>query len=685
MWNPFKVSDNLANHQHAEFLSIVVVINKMSKQATRTLQSLSPLCQRNIRRDQYEVIVIENDSEDPLPAKFVKNLPENFQYTLIETPQQSPVYAMNLGLQKAKGSVIGAMTDGTRMVSPGLLQRALYASRTHPTSVVTTMSWRLGYDAQNEAHAQGYGAEYEDQLLASIKWPKDGYRLFSISVPEQACADAWTASMHGTNAIFLRRPTWDLLGGYCEEFTSSEAGVANQDLFKRACELADAQHVLISDEATFRQSRGCGAKSVSAQQQQQREYQRIRSKAYMAPAQHERVLYGSVREQTIHHYRSALLSPLRECVDHSGKVLKYSPPSAENPARGIPIPVNKSPTKPDEAAPAYTQAAVELVQSLFSQQRYQEACDAGRLILAKLGHGKCSSIEQILSSCSSVWIDASDAPPGRRSRYLSAKGRAHQVLGELDEAEKLYLEALELSVFNNEVRANLSKIRMPGDSYFARLDELHQLLKPKIYLEIGVCTGDSIQLATPPTLAYGIDPQPKLLGKYTADTRLFPILSDEFFARNRTETLVSSPVDFGFIDGSHEYMQVVRDFWNLERLCSSSSVIAFHDTLPLDQHSSQKNLVPDFWTGDVWKILPFLLKERPDLTVITVRSPPSGLTLVSGLHPTHSMTLDQALSRASAYDALSYNDYIRDWSAQIQTLENTPEALKQYILGLPSS
>lgn len=695
MWNPFKSRDISAPQHHpaatlrnGEFLSVVVVVYRMSRFAQRTLHSLSPLYQRGISRDQYEVIVVENDSDDVLPKAFISNLPKNFRYTLIKEPHHSPVFAMNQGLREARGTVVGALIDGARMVTPGLLRKALEASRTHPRAVVSTMGWYLGCDAQNEALAYGYTPKHEDQLLKSINWPQDGYRLFEISVPDLSCTDGWTAPMRESNAIFLHRQTWDQLGGFCEQFTSKGAGIANLDLFKRACELPGAHHVLLNDEATFHQSHGGVASGATPEQLLanieiwQNEYQRIRGKPFGAPAQHERVLYGAIRDETITPYRNALMHPLRARFDGAWKLQQYPEPTLANPVRGIPPAPGQPRFVPTPDMPAYVQRAVDLVQSLFSERRYPECRDVCRLMLSRVGHGKVWPIERVLASCSNVWVDPNQDQPARQSRHLSAMGRAHHILGEFNQAEKLYLQALELNFMNNEARGNLSTIRLPGDSYFLRLLELHRQLKPKIYLEIGVCEGESIQLAKPPTLAFGVDPKPRLLGQYSADTRIYPILSDDFFARHRKENLIPGPIDFGFIDGSHEFLQVVRDFWNVERLCASSSVIALHDTLPLDAHSSQKTLVPDFWTGDVWKILPFLHNERPDLKVVTITAPPSGLTLVTGLRPTHPMSLEQALKRASAYDGLTFDDFVREWSGRIERLGNTSTALSNYLIAL---
>jgi hypothetical protein len=40
----------------------------------------------------------------------------------------------------------------------------------------------------------------------------------------------------------------------------------------------------------------------------------------------------------------------------------------------------------------------------------------------------------------------------------------------------------------------------------------------------------------------------------------------------------------------------------------------------------------DFWTGDIWKIIPTLKKYRPDLTVLMFDCPPTGLLLLANLN-----------------------------------------------------
>ena len=41
----------------------------------------------------------------------------------------------------------------------------------------------------------------------------------------------------------------------------------------------------------------------------------------------------------------------------------------------------------------------------------------------------------------------------------------------------------------------------------------------------------------------------------------------------------------------------------------------------------------DFWTGDVWKVVPILTKLRPEMKLMYVDCPPSGLLVCAHLDP----------------------------------------------------
>ena len=148
--------------------------------------------------------------------------------------------------------------------------------------------------------------------------------------------------------------------------------------------------------------------------------------------------------------------------------------------------------------------------------------------------------------------------------------------------------------------------------YYEWLDRLHAALAPPTVIEIGVYNGASLAKVRPPSIAIGVDPNPKIEFTLKAETHIFPETSDDFFARQGpADILGNKPLGLGFIDGLHVYEQALRDFINLEAYCGPKSVILFHDTVPLDEPTQRRTCETTFHTGDVWKIVPTLKELRP--------------------------------------------------------------------------
>src|SRR5262245_53047739 len=105
---------------------------------------------------------------------------------------------------------------------------------------------------------------------------------------------------------------------------------------------------------------------------------------------------------------------------------------------------------------------------------------------------------------------------------------------------------------------------------------LHDLLKPKVYLEVGVQYGLSLDLAYAAEVAIGIDPNP--LRGPNGNEQIFTMTSDEYFG-----TMDQLPIDFAFIDGSHLYEDALKDFINIAALCHEKSVVVFDDVLPYNE------------------------------------------------------------------------------------------------------
>lgn len=165
------------------------------------------------------------------------------------------------------------------------------------------------------------------------------------------------------------------------------------------------------------------------------------------------------------------------------------------------------------------------------------------------------------------------------------------------------------------------------------LTQLHDLLKPKKYLEVGVQYGKSLNLAIHSQLAIGIDPHP--LCQSHGNQQIFSVTSDDFF------TYYMAPEDWfdlAFIDGSHLFEDALRDFINIEEHSHSRTVVVFDDVLPYTQEMSTRTMQPGHWTGDVWKIHPILNTWRPDLQLQLVDTSPTGTMVAWNVHPNH-MTL----------------------------------------------
>src|SRR3954453_628865 len=176
--------------------------------------------------------------------------------------------------------------------------------------------------------------------------------------------------------------------------------------------------------------------------------------------------------------------------------------------------------------------------------------------------------------------------------------------------------------------------------YLEFLKRLHAALRPATYLEIGIRAGDSLALSR--SRSIGIDPEFAVKCPITCDVSLFRTTSDEYFAR--PEPLApfhGAPADLAFIDGLHLFEFALRDFINVERCSSPSSVVVFDDIFPRKIDEAARDRHTRVWTGDVYKIVEVLRQYRPDLTLLLVDTGPTGLLLRMGLDPENTVLVDR--------------------------------------------
>ena len=166
------------------------------------------------------------------------------------------------------------------------------------------------------------------------------------------------------------------------------------------------------------------------------------------------------------------------------------------------------------------------------------------------------------------------------------------------------------------------------------------MIRPRVYLEIGVHYGHSLALAVHSDTAIGIDPNPLIAP--SGNQVIHAITSDQFFTVRvdswRRHIADGSPyipgwIDMAFIDGMHLFEYALRDFRNVEHYSKPGSIIVFDDVLPRNQAEASRTQPPGDWTGDVWRIIDHLLEFRPDLRLTLVDTDPTGLLVVQQLDP----------------------------------------------------
>jgi tetratricopeptide (TPR) repeat protein len=255
--------------------------------------------------------------------------------------------------------------------------------------------------------------------------------------------------------------------------------------------------------------------------------------------------------------------------------------------------------------------------------------------------------------------------------YFGAAALAAYKAGDLDAGVRYAERALELDSELNSARDLLAAMFLHGETYLDVLKRLHQHLKPRTYLEIGVELGRSLALVQPATRAIGIDPQPLLTYELPPNVRLFKETSDEFFARRDVRAeLGGLPIELAFIDGMHHFEYALRDFMNIERRCTPESTLVLDDCFPRDRRTAARQRTTTFWSGDVWKLVVLLKKYRPELSIHTIAAPPTGVCVVRGLDPSSRFVAENLQRLIDEFMALDYSYLEKDRAGKLNLLPN---------------
>ena len=238
-------------------LSVVVVFYNMRREAARTLHSLSRSYQEELGDIAYEVIVVENGSDEDqrLGEAFVASFGPEFRYLdLGPDAPPSPVMALNQGIRAGRGRAFALMIDGAHVLTPGVLRFGLAGLATYAPAIVATQQWYVGPGQQGDAMDNGYDEAYEDRLFDSIRWPSAGHRLFEIG---HFIGDRdWLDGVWESNCMFVSRSELEQVGCFDESFSMAGGGYANLELYERLGSSPDIRVCTIMGEGSFHQSHG---------------------------------------------------------------------------------------------------------------------------------------------------------------------------------------------------------------------------------------------------------------------------------------------------------------------------------------------------------------------------------------------------------------------------------------------
>ena len=285
-------------------VSVIVVSYNMERELPKTLYSLSQSYQLHMSEQDYEVIVVDNGSENPISEEVILSFGSNFHYKKLVDPPPSPAYAVNIGVSIARANKIALLVDGARIVTPGFLHHAISAFNLYPHMVVATVGWHLGDIPQQLSISKGYNKQVEDELLDGANWMSDGYCLFDISCLAPSSERGCFSSLFESNALVLSKQHFNELNGYDELFSAPGGGLVNLDFYKRAIQDKETKLVMLAGEGSFHQVHGGISTNVEKHTQLKRvkklkeEYQVIRGEPFQM-VQKQPILFGEISKNAM--------------------------------------------------------------------------------------------------------------------------------------------------------------------------------------------------------------------------------------------------------------------------------------------------------------------------------------------------------------------------------------------------
>lgn len=238
-------------------LSVIVIVYRMAEQALNTVYTLSAAHQRHVTESDYEIIVVENRSDQLIDTQRLYSLGNNIRYLLRDETGVSPAAAINAGLALCKAPFIGLLIDGARMVTPRVIEYVLMAQAISTNALVAVPGYNLGPELHHLSDATQYNEVTERALLEDSGWRDDGYRLFNIANISEANPRGVFQPFMECNCMFTSRDNWQRIGGADEAFHFPGGGGLNLHMYRRLGILRETDYFFIlPGEGSFHQYHG---------------------------------------------------------------------------------------------------------------------------------------------------------------------------------------------------------------------------------------------------------------------------------------------------------------------------------------------------------------------------------------------------------------------------------------------
>src|SRR5207302_7216211 len=92
--------------------------------------------------------------------------------------------------------------------------------------------------------------------------------------------------------------------------------------------------------------------------------------------------------------------------------------------------------------------------------------------------------------------------------------------------------------------------------------------------------------------------------------------------------------------------------------------------------TAQRERLWGFWSGDIWRLIVLLKKYRPDLSIHTIATPPTGLAVVRNLDPSSRFIADNLGRLCAEFMALHYSYLEKDRAAKLNLFPNDWEQIR---------